>query len=71
MGLGAITYSIRNELCQISESQHLLKHGFLKSSGKLEMCFVCGANEVLKLQGCILINSNKISKQVMGMVHEF
>ena len=71
MDFGETTLSKRNELCQISASQHLLKHGFLKSSGKLEMCFVCGANEVLKLPGCILINSKKISKQVMDMVHEF
>ena len=71
MDFGETTLSIRNELCQISASQHLLKHGFLKSSGKLEMCFVCGANEVLKLPGCILINSKKISKQVMDMVMNF
>ena len=59
MGLGAITYSIRNELCQISESQHLLKHSFLKSYGKLEMRFIRCANEVLKLRGCILMNSKE------------
>ena len=33
-----------NELRQISDSQHQIKHGFLKSYGKLEMCFICGAD---------------------------
>ena len=35
---------MKNELRQISERQHLIKHGFLKSYGKLEMCFICGAD---------------------------
>ena len=44
MAFGQTTLSIKNELRQISERQHLIKHGFLKSYGKLEMCFICGAD---------------------------
>ena len=43
MAFGETTWSIQNDLRQISESQHLIKHGFLKSYGKVEMCFICGA----------------------------